>query len=121
MLIDMKARVEGIRALAIKLAHHQDQAALLAGQDDEAAAFHAGQVDLLVPLVKAYATDQGFRICETAIQTCGGAGYTRDYPVEQYCRDSKCSRSTRGPTTSRRSTWWAASSPSRAARTSAPS
>jgi len=89
MLIDMKARVEGIRALAIKLAHHQDQAALLAGKDDEAAAFHAGQVDLLVPLVKAYATDQGFRICETAIQTCGGAGYTRDHPVEQYCRDSK--------------------------------
>ena len=89
MLLDMKARVEGIRALAIKLAHHQDQAALLAGKDDTAAAFHAGQVDLLVPLVKAYATDQGFRICEAAIQTYGGAGYTRDHPVEQYCRDSK--------------------------------
>src|SRR5262249_22714071 len=24
-----------------------------------------------------------------AIQTYGGAGYTRDYPVEQYCRDAK--------------------------------
>jgi hypothetical protein len=24
-----------------------------------------------------------------AIQTYGGAGYTKDYPVEQYCRDSK--------------------------------
>ena len=30
-----------------------------------------------------------FRVCETAIQTYGGAGYTRDYPVEQYCRDAK--------------------------------
>jgi hypothetical protein len=48
-----------------------------------------GQVDLLVPLVKAYGTDQGFRICETAIQTYGGVGYTRDFPVEQYCRDAK--------------------------------
>ncbi len=28
-------------------------------------------------------------MCETAIQTYGGAGYTRDYPVEQYCRDAK--------------------------------
>jgi alkylation response protein AidB-like acyl-CoA dehydrogenase len=46
-------------------------------------------VDLLVPLVKAYGSDQGFRVCETAIQTYGGAGYTRDYPVEQYCRDAK--------------------------------
>jgi alkylation response protein AidB-like acyl-CoA dehydrogenase len=88
MLIDMKARVEGIRALALKLAHHQDLAQL-AGEDDAAAAYHAGQVDLLVPLLKAYGTDQGFRVCETAIQTCGGAGYTRDYRVEQYCRDAK--------------------------------
>jgi len=89
MLIDMKARVEGIRALATKLAHHQDLAQLMAGKDDAAATYHAGQVDLLVPLVKAYGTDQAFRICESAIQTYGGAGYTRDYPVEQYCRDSK--------------------------------
>jgi hypothetical protein len=28
-------------------------------------------------------------VCETAIQTYGGAGYTKDFPVEQYCRDSK--------------------------------
>src|SRR5277367_4657627 len=42
-----------------------------------------------MPLVKAYGSDQGFRVCETAIQTYGGAGYTRDYPVEQYCRDTK--------------------------------
>jgi hypothetical protein len=28
-------------------------------------------------------------VCEIAIQTYGGAGYTKDYPVEQYCRDSK--------------------------------
>src|SRR5208337_1278195 len=48
-----------------------------------------GRVDLLVPLVKAYGTDQGFRICETAIQTYGGVGYTKDFPVEQYCRDAK--------------------------------
>jgi hypothetical protein len=33
MLIDMKARVEGIRALAVKLAHHQDQARLMAAPD----------------------------------------------------------------------------------------
>lgn len=39
--------------------------------------------------MKAYGSDQSFRICETAIQTFGGAGYTQDYPVEQYCRDSK--------------------------------
>jgi hypothetical protein len=89
MLLDMKARVEGIRALAVKLARHQDSVRALQGKDEQKVAFHQGQVDLLVPLVKAYGSDQGFRVCETAIQTYGGAGYTRDYPVEQYCRDAK--------------------------------
>jgi alkylation response protein AidB-like acyl-CoA dehydrogenase len=89
MLLDMKAKVEGIRALAIKLTHHQDCVSSFTGKDEAAVAYHQGQVDLLVPLVKAYGSDQGFRICETAIQTYGGAGYTRDYPVEQYCRDAK--------------------------------
>jgi hypothetical protein len=87
MLLDMKARVEGIRALAVKLAHHMDCTSAMRGKDE--AAYHQGQVDLLVPLVKAYGSDQGFRVCETAIQTFGGVGYTKDFPVEQYCRDAK--------------------------------
>ncbi len=89
MLLDMKARSEGIRALAVYLAMHRDHACSLRGKDDEAAAMHEGLVEVLTPLVKAYCTDQSFAICATAIQTLGGAGYVRDYPVEQYCRDAK--------------------------------
>jgi alkylation response protein AidB-like acyl-CoA dehydrogenase len=89
MLLDMKARVEGIRALAVKLAHHTDRVRVMHGKEEQKANYHQGQVDLLVPLVKAYGSDQGFRVCETAIQTYGGVGYTRDFPVEQYCRDAK--------------------------------
>ncbi|HEY0253280.1 MAG TPA: acyl-CoA dehydrogenase [Kofleriaceae bacterium] len=90
MLLDMKSRVEGIRALAVKLTMHIDrQAALtLAGNKDQAE-YHQGQVDLLVPLIKSYGSDQAFSICATAIQVYGGAGFLRDWPVEQYCRDSK--------------------------------
>ncbi|NOY90041.1 MAG: acyl-CoA dehydrogenase [Deltaproteobacteria bacterium] len=88
-LLDMKARVEGIRALIVKLAMHQDRFEVLEGKDDEAAAYHAGQVDLLTPLVKAYSSDQSFLICAKAISVYGGAGYLQDHPVEQYCRDSK--------------------------------
>jgi alkylation response protein AidB-like acyl-CoA dehydrogenase len=89
MLLDMKARVEGIRALAVKLAYHLDRVRALHGTDEQKTAYHQGQVDLLVPLVKAYGSDQAFRVCETAIQTYGGVGYTKDFPVEQYCRDAK--------------------------------
>ncbi len=89
MLLDMKAKVEGLRALIYKLSLHLDRANAAKGKDDAQVAYHTSQIDLLTPLVKSYGADQAFRICETAIQTFGGAGYTRDYPVEQYCRDSK--------------------------------
>jgi alkylation response protein AidB-like acyl-CoA dehydrogenase len=89
MLLEMKAKVEGIRALIIKLSMHADRVTALQGKNDELAAYHQGQVELLTPLVKAYASDQAFRICELAVQVYGGAGYCQDYPVEQYLRDSK--------------------------------
>ncbi|HYV44819.1 MAG TPA: acyl-CoA dehydrogenase [Myxococcaceae bacterium] len=89
MLLDMKAHVEGIRSLIMKLVSHVDRAALLAGTDDEQAAYHRGQVDLLTPLVKAFGSDEGFRVCATAIQVFGGAGYLKDNPVEQATRDAK--------------------------------
>ncbi|MFO0682703.1 MAG: acyl-CoA dehydrogenase [Sandaracinus sp.] len=89
MLLEMKAKVEGIRALIVKLSMHQDRVTALAGKSDEQAAYHHGQVELLTPLVKAYASEEAFKICALAVQVHGGAGFTRDYPVEQYLRDSK--------------------------------
>jgi alkylation response protein AidB-like acyl-CoA dehydrogenase len=89
MLLDMKARVEGVRALILKTAQHYDRADAKKGKDDDGALYDLGMVELLTPLVKAYASDQAFRVCESAIQVYGGVGYTKDYPVEQYCRDSK--------------------------------
>jgi hypothetical protein len=91
MLLDMKARVEGLRALAVKLTMHIDRANAIekTGGEPAVAEYHMGQVDLLVPLIKAYGSDQAFQVCATAIQVYGGAGYLKDWPVEQYCRDSK--------------------------------
>ena len=89
LLLEMKAKVEGTRALAIKLALHADLARALAESDPGAAARHDGQVDLLTPVVKAYGSDQAFRIAEMAVQIYGGAGFVEDHPVEQYLRDAK--------------------------------
>ncbi|MEZ4365724.1 MAG: acyl-CoA dehydrogenase [Kofleriaceae bacterium] len=96
MLLDMKSKVEGIRALVVKLTMHVDRSIALEKANPtptpEVQAqidYHQGQVDLLVPLVKAYSSDQAFQICATAIQVYGGAGYLKDWPVEQYCRDAK--------------------------------
>jgi len=89
LLVEMKAKVEGTRALAIKLALHADLARALADSDAGAAAHHEGQVDLLTPVVKAYSSDQAFRIAEMAVQIYGGAGFVEDHPAEQYLLDAK--------------------------------
>src|SRR5215470_231859 len=89
MLLDLKSHTEGIRALTVKLAWHVDQARALVGKDDEKATYQRGQVDLLTPLVKSFASDEAFRLAAVAIQVYGGAGYLKDHPVEQYARDAK--------------------------------
>jgi alkylation response protein AidB-like acyl-CoA dehydrogenase len=90
MLMEMKAKVDGMRALCTYLSVHQDKAvALKAKGDHDSAIYHQGQVDLLTPIVKSYCSDQSFRVCETALQVYGGAGFVRDNPVEQYLRDAK--------------------------------
>lgn len=90
MLLEMKSKVEGMRALCVKLAFNDDLARALRaeGKNDEAE-FYQGRVDLLTPIVKSYCSDQGFRVCEMAMQVYGGAGFVMDNPVEQYLRDSK--------------------------------
>jgi len=88
-LLEMKSKVEGMRALITKLAVHADRLKAIGAKDDASAAYHQGQIDLLTPLVKAYCSDEAYRVCEKAIQVYGGAGYLKDWPVEQYARDSK--------------------------------
>ena len=44
---------------------------------------------MLTPIVKDYMAVKGHEVCVQAIQVFGGAGYTRDYLVEQYARDCK--------------------------------
>lgn len=90
MLLDMKSRVEGVRALITWAAICEDRARVSESEGDhEAATRHRGRLELLTPLIKAYSSDQAFYICEQGIQVLGGVGYTNDFPLEQYCRDSK--------------------------------
>ena len=36
-----------------------------------------------------YASESAVKVAEQAVQALGGAGYTKDWPVERYWRDSK--------------------------------
>jgi butyryl-CoA dehydrogenase/acyl-CoA dehydrogenase len=40
-------------------------------------------------MAKLFASDAAMRITTDAVQVLGGAGYTRDFPVERMLRDAK--------------------------------
>ncbi len=87
MLLWMKAVVDGMRSMIYTAAFWSDLALELPdGEDKE---HYENLVDFMTPIVKAYCSDMGFRVCETAIQCLGGYGFCKDYPLEQYLRDAK--------------------------------
>ncbi|KAK6187810.1 hypothetical protein SNE40_005751 [Patella caerulea] len=43
----------------------------------------------LCSMAKLFATDECFKICNQALQMFGGYGYLKEYPVQQYFRDSR--------------------------------
>ena len=45
--------------------------------------------ELLTPIIKSYLANKGYEVCVQAMQVYAGAGYTKDYLVEQYMRDCK--------------------------------
>ncbi len=86
MLMTMKARIEGMRALTYMNGIALDFAHALEG--DEAA--HWQKIaDLYTPLSKAWSTDLGVELTSTAIQVYGGMGYVEETGVGQYWRDAR--------------------------------
>lgn len=45
------------------------------------------EATMLCAMAKRLATDNGFRVCNEALQLHGGYGYTREYPIERLLRD----------------------------------
>jgi hypothetical protein len=83
LLLRAKSYVEGALALCLYAARLSDDAH--AGDDAEAQAL----LDLLTPVVKAWPSDYGLAANDLAIQVLGGAGYTRDFPLERLYRDNR--------------------------------
>jgi alkylation response protein AidB-like acyl-CoA dehydrogenase len=87
MLLWMKAMVDGMRSMIYTGALWQDFA--LEFPEGEEKQHYQNLVDFMTPIIKAYCSDMGFKVCETAIQCLGGYGFCREYPLEQYLRDAK--------------------------------
>ncbi|GGF45769.1 acyl-CoA dehydrogenase [Marmoricola endophyticus] len=74
LLADMEAAVQSARATYLAAARRRD-AGLAFGQQASVA--------------KLVATDNAVKVTADAVQVLGGAGYTKDFPVERYMRETK--------------------------------
>ncbi|GAC1549413.1 MAG: acyl-CoA dehydrogenase [Herpetosiphon sp.] len=74
MIADMEVELEAARLLTMKAAYLKDQ-----GQPFSKAA----------AIAKLFASEASERICRNAIQVLGGWGYSKEYPVERYYRDTR--------------------------------
>ena len=87
MLLWMKAMVDGMRSMIYTGAFWSDLSLEMEGGEEKVR--YQALVEFMTPIIKAYCSDMGFRVCETAIQCLGGYGFSKEYPLEQYLRDAK--------------------------------
>jgi alkylation response protein AidB-like acyl-CoA dehydrogenase len=74
VLADMAAAVESARATYLVAARRKDAGKPYSRQ---------------ASIAKLVATDAAMRVTTDAVQVLGGAGYTREFPVERYMREAK--------------------------------
>ncbi|MBS9533326.1 acyl-CoA dehydrogenase [Mycobacterium sp. M1] len=87
-LMTQKAYAEGLRALYLYTASFQDAAVakeLHGVEADLAVRIN----DLMLPIVKGVGSEQAYAKLTESLQTLGGSGFLKDYPIEQYIRDAK--------------------------------
>lgn len=83
MLLAQKSYVEGALALCLFAARLIDEHQANGNEDS------ALLLDLIIPVVKSFPSAYGPKANDLAIQVLGGAGYTREYSLEQCYRDNR--------------------------------
>lgn len=86
-LQEIRTRTEVLRAAVLELATIMDLARL--EPDPQLRSQLSDLAGWMLPLIKNFGAGAGFDVANAAIQVLGGAGYTKDWPLEQYLRDSR--------------------------------
>jgi alkylation response protein AidB-like acyl-CoA dehydrogenase len=86
-LLWMKSYVDGMRSFFYYMTVLATKGKI--GETAEDRERYGDLFSMLTPVVKDYMAVKGHDVCVQAIQLFGGAGYTKDYLVEQYARDCK--------------------------------
>ncbi len=87
MLMTMRAQIQAMRSLAYMAAAEIDRASR--HPDAEQKALAQARVDLLIPIVKAWATEQSVDITSLGVQIHGGMGFVEETGAAQHFRDAR--------------------------------
>lgn len=85
-----KKKLADFQGLQFKFADmltHLEASRLLVYRGADAIDKKHPNVPMLCAMAKRFATDNGFQICNEALQIFGGYGYISEYPIERYFRD----------------------------------
>ncbi|MCW2268219.1 Acyl-CoA dehydrogenase, short-chain specific [compost metagenome] len=87
MLLSMKARTEAMRALACTVAAAMDSAER--NSDRQQRELDQAFVDLMIPVVKGWSTEQSVDIASLGVQVHGGMGFIEETGAAQHLRDAR--------------------------------
>ncbi len=87
MLLSMKARTEAMRALACTVAAAMDSAER--NGDPQQRELDQAFVDLMIPVVKGWSTEQSVDIASLGVQIHGGMGFIEETGAAQHLRDAR--------------------------------
>ncbi|WP_419499995.1 Acyl-CoA dehydrogenase C-terminal domain-containing protein, partial [Alistipes shahii] len=98
MLSNMKAKVQGVRALLYETARfvevykqygHIAHERQLEAEERQEMKFYNRLADGFTPLVKLFSSEYANQLAYDAIQIHGGSGFMKDYPCERLYRDAR--------------------------------
>jgi acyl-CoA dehydrogenase len=87
MLMSMKSQTEAMRALAYVVGAATDKAHR--HPDEAVRARNQAFVDLMIPVVKGWCTENAIEIASTGVQVHGGMGYIEETGAAQHLRDAR--------------------------------
>jgi len=87
MLMSMKSQTEAMRALAHVVGAATDKAHLHADESERKR--NQAFVDLMIPVVKGWFTENSIEITSTGVQVHGGMGYIEEAGAAQHLRDAR--------------------------------
>ena len=87
MLLEMKCRIDAMRALSIYTAAAEDRAIRHVEEEDRLR--NQNLVDVLIPIVKGWSSELGNDVAGRALQVLGGMGFIEEAGAAQHYRDAR--------------------------------